>query len=81
MPAFNETIEHLAIYIEQAEGALILIAVCDDTVLRRHAVDKLRQRLSPDITLREFCYDTEHLSYLEGTTEAIASTMVCLWCR
>ena len=36
-------------------------------------MDKLRQRLSPDITLREFCYDTEHLSLLEGTTEAIAS--------
>ena len=73
MPAFDETIAHLALYIEMAEGALILIAVCDDTVLRRHAVDKLCQRLSPDITLREFCYDAEHLSLLEGTTEATAS--------
>ena len=41
MPAFDETIAHLALYIGMAEGALILIAVCDDTVLRRHAVDKL----------------------------------------
>ena len=73
MPAFNETIEHLALYVELAEGALILIAVCDDTVLRRHAADTLRQRLAPDITLREFCYDAEHLSLLEGTTEATAS--------
>src|SRR5262249_38551158 len=73
MPTFDETIEHLALYVEMAEGALILIAVCDDTVLRRHAVDKLRQRLSPDITLREFVYDTEHLSLLEGATKATAS--------
>jgi len=73
MPTFDETIEHLALYVEMAEGALILIAVCDDTVLRRHAVDKLRQRLAPNITLCEFCYDAEHLSLLEGTTEAIAS--------
>jgi HEAT repeat protein len=73
MPTFDETIEHLALYVEMAEGALILIAVCDDTVLRRHAVDKLRQRLSPNITLREFCYDAERLSLLEGTTETIAS--------
>jgi hypothetical protein len=73
MPNFDETIEHLALYIEMAEGALILIAVCDDTVLRRHAVDKLRQRLAPNITLREFFYDAEHLSLLEGTTEATAS--------
>src|SRR4029453_16364199 len=73
MPAFDETIAHLALYIEMAEGALILIAVCDDTVLRRHAVGKLCQRLSPEIPLREFCYDAEHLSLLEGTTEATAS--------
>jgi hypothetical protein len=73
MPAFNETIEHLALYVELAEGALILIAVCDDTVLQRHAVDKLRQRLAPNITLREFRYDAEHLSLLEGATEATAS--------
>src|SRR5262245_49530402 len=73
MPNFYETIEHLALYVEMAEGALILIAVCDDTVLRRHAVNKVRQRLSPDITLPEFCYDAEHLSLLEGTTEATAS--------
>src|SRR5262245_3801190 len=73
MPTFDETIDHLALYVEMADGALILIAVCDDTVLRRHAADKLRQRLSPNITLREFCYDAQHLSLLEGTTEATAS--------
>jgi HEAT repeat protein len=73
MPTFDETIEHLALYVEMAEGALILIVVCDDTVLRRHTVDKLRQRLSPNIMLREFCYDVEHLSLLEGTTEATAA--------
>src|SRR4030095_958238 len=73
MPSFDETIAHLALYIEMADGTLILIAVCDDTVLRRHAAYKLRQRLSPNITLHEFCYDAEHLSLLEGTTEAAAS--------
>src|SRR4030095_3361137 len=73
MPTFDETIEHLALYVEMAEGALILIAVCDDTVLRRHAVDKLCQRLPRNMTLVEFCSDTEHLSLLEGTTEATAS--------
>jgi len=46
MPTFDETIEHLALYIEMAEGALILIAVCDDTVLRRHAAD------TPDLGYR-----------------------------
>src|SRR4029450_4325680 len=73
MPTFDETIAHLSLYIEMADGTLILIAVCDDTVLRRHAADKLRQRLSPNIRLREFCYDAGARSLLEGTAGAIAS--------
>lgn len=73
MSTFHETIEHLALYIEQAEGAVLLIGVCDDTVLRDHAVQILRQRLSAGIVLDEFRYDAEHLSLLEGAMAATTS--------
>jgi hypothetical protein len=65
--SFDETIELMLIDLKQVEGTLILIAVCDDTVLRDHAVETLRKRLTPEIELRDFRYDSEHLSLLEGT--------------
>jgi len=63
----------MLIDFQQVEGTLILIAVCDDTVLRDHAVETLRKRLPPEITLRDFRYDPEHLSLLEGAIETTAS--------
>jgi len=71
--SFDETIELMLIDFQQVEGTLILIAVCDDTVLRDHAVETLRKRLPPEITLRDFRYDPEHLSLLEGAIETTAS--------
>ena len=73
MHSFDETIELMLIDFQQVEGTLILIAVCDDTVLRDHAVETLRKRLPPEITLRDFRYDPEHLSLLEGAIETTAS--------
>src|SRR5690349_12496295 len=73
MSTFDQTIERLALYFEQVEGTLVLVGVCDDTVLREHAVQTLRQRLPLDITLHEFHYDAEHLSLLEGAMAVTAS--------
>ena len=81
MPTFNETIEHLALYVEMAEGALILIAVCDDTVLRRHAADKLRQRLSPNITWRGFTTMLSTSVYLRALLKPQHRAMAGLRCR
>ncbi len=71
--SFDQTIEHMALYLTQVEGMLILIGVTDDTVLRDHTVKVLRERLNGKITLREFRYDAEHLSLLEGVVAAAAS--------
>jgi len=71
--SFDETIESMKIYLEQVDGTLILVGVCDDTVLREHTVDTLRKRLPPEITLRDFRYDPEHISLLEGALEATAT--------
>jgi len=68
MSTFDQTIARLALYFEQVEGTLVLIGVCDDTVLREHVVQTLRQRLPSGIMLGEFCYDPGHLSLLEGAT-------------
>ncbi len=72
--SFDETIESMKIYLEQVDGTLILVGVCDDTVLREHTVDTLRKRLPPEITLRDFRYDPEHISLLEGALEATATS-------
>ncbi len=73
MLSFDQTIDLMLIDLEQVEGTLILFGVCDDTVLRDHAVNTLRKRLPPEITLRDFRYDPEHLSLLEGAIETTVS--------
>lgn len=71
--SFDQSIEHIAIYLTQVEGTLILVGVTDDTVLRDHTVEVLRERLNGKIKLREFRYDAEHLSLLEGVVAAAVS--------
>ena len=61
MSPFDQTIEHMALKLQQAEDTSILFGVTDDTVLRDHALEALRKRLSAEITLREFRYDAERL--------------------
>jgi HEAT repeats/NACHT domain len=73
MSPFDQVIEHMALEFAQTEGTSILFGVTDDTVLRDHALDALRKRLPAEITLREFRYDAEHLSLLEGAVEATTS--------
>ena len=63
----------MKIYLEQVDGTLILVAVCDDTVLREHTVDTLRKRLPPNIALRDFRYDSEHISLIEGAIKETAA--------
>ena len=74
MNSFDETVELMLIDLKQVEGTLILFAVCDDTILRDYAVETLRKRLLPEITLRDFRYDPEHISLLEGALEATATS-------
>ncbi len=66
MEAFQEAIEHILLDLEQIEGTLILVGVCDDIVLRDHAIATLRERLQSRRTMSEFRYDPEHLSLLEA---------------
>jgi HEAT repeat protein len=73
MLSFGETLELMRIGLEEVEGTQILFGVCDDTVLRDYVVSELRKRLPPEITLRDFRYDSEHISLLEGAVEATAS--------
>ncbi len=73
MSSFDQTIELMLIDLEQVGGTLILFAVCDDTVLRDYTINELRKRLLPEITLRDFRYDPEHISLLEGAVETVKS--------
>src|SRR5712692_8698587 len=69
---FDQTIEHMVIHLDQAEGTLILFAVSDDPALRDYTLRQLRKRLPAGIALRNFEYDPAHLSLLEGALEVAA---------
>jgi hypothetical protein len=71
--SFDETLELMRIELEQSEGTLLLVGICDDTALRAHTIEELRQRLSPDISLQDFHYDPEHLSLLEAVADTAQS--------
>ena len=71
--SFDQIIEQMAIYLEQVEDTLILIAVTDDTVLRDHTVKRLGERLEGKVALLGFRFDAEHLSLLEGAVTTAAS--------
>ncbi len=72
--SFDQTLKHMLIYLTQVQDTLILFGVTDDTVLRDHVIEVLRERLPEAITLRHFRYDREHISLLEGVVETAASS-------
>ncbi|MGE0822796.1 MAG: HEAT repeat domain-containing protein [Candidatus Binatia bacterium] len=74
MASFEQSLDLMRIDLEQVEGTLILLGVCDDIELREHAVKELRRRLPQGISLRDFRYDPEHLSLLEGAGVAAAKS-------
>jgi hypothetical protein len=74
MSAFDQTIAHMAVEIEQAEGTCLLFGVTDDTELRDHAVKALRKRLPRHVALRHFRYSVGQLSLLEGVLASAASS-------
>lgn len=73
MTSFEQSLELMLIDLQQVEGPLILIGVCDDLELREHAVKELSRRLPEGLSLQHFTYDPEHLSLLEGVS-AVAAT-------
>jgi HEAT repeat protein len=74
MNSFEETINLMALYLTQVEGTLILIGVTEDTVLRDHAIESLRNRLEGKIAIRDFRFDNNHISLLEGALKVANST-------
>ncbi|MGE0683295.1 MAG: hypothetical protein AB7P69_20650 [Candidatus Binatia bacterium] len=71
MRSFDETLELMRIELGQDEGTLLLLGICDDTELRDYTIKELRKRLSPEIGLRDFCYDPEHISLLEAAVATL----------
>lgn len=74
MSSFDENIKLVSQYLSQVEGTLILIGVTEDTVLRDYAINVLRERLDSKITLRDFRFDSQHISLLEGAAEIAGSS-------
>src|SRR6266571_2247199 len=72
MSDFDTAIQQIAATLTQSEGATLVIAVTDDTVLRDYAIDALRGRLEPELRLHDVRYDPEHLSLLEAAVDAAA---------
>ncbi len=60
----------MLIYLQQVDGTLILFGVTDDLTLREHVVETLRKRLPEEMMLREFRYDPDNISLLEGAIKA-----------
>jgi hypothetical protein len=71
--SFNQSLARVLAYLRNIEVALILIGVSDDTELRTLFLDRLREQLDGEIDLREFRYRAQHLSLLEGATDAAAA--------
>ncbi len=70
MPSFADTLELMRIELEQCDGTLLLVGVCDDTNLRDYAIKRLRDCVASQISLRDFRYDPEHLSFLEAVADS-----------
>jgi hypothetical protein len=63
---FEESIEIAQSYLSEINAPLILIGVTDDTELRRHFLAELRKGLGDRVDLRDFRYDPQNISLLEG---------------
>jgi hypothetical protein len=71
---FEESLEIIRTCLADVDGPQILIGVTDDTALRDHFLDELRQKLNGDVELREFRYDPRRISLLEGASAAASQT-------
>ena len=65
---FERSLELMRLQLSQVNGTLILVCVTDDSNLRDYAVAELTRSLDPAVELRDFRYDPDHLSLLEGAS-------------
>ncbi|MGE0126792.1 MAG: NACHT domain-containing NTPase [Blastocatellales bacterium] len=63
---FEDSLEIARNYLAEVDAPLILVGVTDDTVLRDHFIAELRKRLGGEVELRDFHYDPQSISLVEG---------------
>src|SRR5262245_21556362 len=68
---FEESLEIVRASLEDVTAPQVLIGVTDDTELRGHFLAELRKRLGDGVALRDFRYDPQHISLLEGAIAAV----------
>ncbi|MGH9752728.1 MAG: hypothetical protein ACREA2_08080, partial [Blastocatellia bacterium] len=70
---FEESLEIVRASLEDVTAPQILVGVTDDTELRGHFLAELRKRLGADVDLRDFRYDPQHISLLEGAIASVGA--------
>jgi HEAT repeat protein len=68
---FEESLEIVRASLEDVVAPQVLIGVTDDTELRVHFLSELRKKLSIGVDLRDFRYDPQNISLLEGAIAAV----------